>query len=351
MLTGWEEVWLAGLIGLIGGVVLGLAARLSRFCTLGALEDYLYAGSDLRLRMWVLALGTGITTVFLLNWLGFIALEQTVYLDGGWNPIAHVIGGLVFGYGMAIAGNCGFGALARLGGGDLRSFVIVVVLGVSAYVVMSGPLVHLRLWLFPPDLLTAAELPGYAHGLAALTGMPAPLFGMVAGTAFMVLALASRAFRAEPVMVLSAFSIGLSIAATLAATSWLHHRTFGGIDVETFTFAAPVGETILFAMTASGTSISFAVGAVSGVWFGAFLGALFKGLFRWEACDDPRELRRQIFGAAMMGGGAVVASGCSVGQGLSGFSVLAYGAPLTLAAIALGASFGLRQLIHGFARA
>ena len=342
---------MAACIGLAGGIVLGLAARIGRFCTLGALEDYLYAGSDLRMRMWGLALGTAMVTVFALTAGGWIALDQTVYLDGGWNPIAHIVGGLVFGYGMAIAGNCGFGALARLGGGDLRSFVIVVVLGIAAYVVMSGPLAHARIWLFPPDLIETGAMPGYAHLLHGFTGLSPSVFGVIAGLCLMVFTLRSTEFRAERAMIVSALAIGLAVAGALAGTTWLHQQTFGGTPVETFTFAAPVGETILFAMTASGTPVTFAVGAVSGVWLGALLGAVMKGLFRWEACDDPRELRRQIFGAAMMGAGAVVASGCSVGQGLSAFSTLAYGAPLTLAAIVVGAALGLRHLIQGFARA
>ena len=81
------------------------------------------------------------------------------------------------------------------------------------------------------------------------------------------------------------------------------------------------------------------------------IGSLIKGHFRWEACDDPRELRRQIIGATMMGVGAVVALGCSIGQGVSAFSVLAFSAPVTLAAIVVGTMIGLRQLITGFAPA
>ena len=81
---------------------------------------------------------------------------------------------------------------------------------------------------------------------------------------------------------------------------------------------------------------------------GAALGSYSKGHFRWEACEDPRELKRQIFGAALMGPGAILAVGCSVGQGISAFSVLAYSAPVALIAIFLGAAVGLRQLIYGF---
>ena len=105
---------------------------------------------------------------------------------------------------------------------------------------------------------------------------------------------------------------------------------------------------MLYIMTSSGRSLTFGVGSVAGVLAGAFVGSLIKGHFRWEACEDPRELRRQILGATLMGVGAVLALGCTVGQGLSAFSVLAFSAPVTMAAIFLGAAIGLRQLITGF---
>ncbi|CUH43965.1 putative transporter component [Ruegeria atlantica] len=100
-------------------------------------------------------------------------------------------------------------------------------------------------------------------------------------------------------------------------------------------------------MTASGNTFSFAVGSVSGVLIGAFLGSWSKGHFRWEACEDPRELKRQMLGAAIMGPGAIIAVGCSVGQGISGFSLLAYSTPVTFAAIFVGAALGLKQLVSG----
>ena len=104
-------------------------------------------------------------------------------------------------------------------------------------------------------------------------------------------------------------------------------------------------------MTASGNALSFSVGSVLGVVLGAVIGSYSKGHFRWEACEDPRELKRQIFGAALMGPGAILAVGCSVGQGISAFSTLAYSAPVTFLAIFAGAAVGLRQLISGFAPA
>jgi uncharacterized protein len=351
MWIGLSDAYLVACFGLAGGVILGLASRIGRFCTLGAIEDLLYGGSDYRLRMWLLATAMATVSTFALSAGGFVTLDETIYLDGGWNPVASIAGGLVFGYGMAIAGNCAFGSLARLGGGDLRSFVIVLVLGISAYVTLSGPLAGARLMLFPPDLVETGALPGYAHLAEALTGVSAVAAGILLGLAGMAAILASAGFRAERGMVFWGLAVGATVSAALAGTQWVADRSLGAVPVETFTFAAPLGETILFAMTASGSTVSFGIGAVVGVWLGAFLGSLLRGHFRWEACEDPRELRRQILGAGLMGAGAAVAMGCTIGQGVSAMSVLAYGAPLTLVSIILGAALGLRQLIQGFASA
>lgn len=126
---------------------------------------------------------------------------------------------------------------------------------------------------------------------------------------------------------------------------------FEAEPIETHSFAAPIGDTIYYVMTASGNTLSFSVGSVFGVIVGAALGSISRGHFRWEACEDPRELRRQMLGAALMGPGAILAVGCSVGQGISAFSTLAYSAPLAFVAIFAGAAIGLRQLITGFAPA
>ena len=57
MLDTLSEPVIVAWIGLAGGVVLGLAARIGRFCTLGALEDFFYGDSIERLLMWGIAIG------------------------------------------------------------------------------------------------------------------------------------------------------------------------------------------------------------------------------------------------------------------------------------------------------
>jgi uncharacterized membrane protein YedE/YeeE len=349
MWSGLDDAHLVAAIGMIGGIVLGLAARLGRFCTMGAIEDALYGGSDHRLRMWIVAIGTAMVLSFGLMQAGLLEATETPYLGSGWNPVAHVVGGLLFGYGMALAGNCGFGALARLGGGDLRSFVIVLVMGIAAYVTLAGPLAWIRIRAFPEGLVGTDGPAGYAHGLEGVTGIAAPLLGMAIGFAVLAAVLRPVAFRAERAMIGWGASVGAAVAFAWWGTQWVRTESLGAVPVESFTFAAPLGESILYWMTASGSTLSFGVGSVAGVWIGAFAGSLYRGHFRWEACEDPRELRRQILGAALMGMGAVLAFGCTIGQGVSAISLLSYGAPLTLAGIFAGAAIGLRQLIQGFA--
>ncbi len=342
-----SEAQAAALIGLIGGIALGLAARIGRFCTLGAIEDALYSSDDRRLRMWGVAIGVAVIGAHLAMGSGVFDATQTAYLDQVWNPIPSVIGGLIFGYGMALSGNCGYGALARLGGGDLRSLVIVIVMGLSAYVVMSGPLALTRVWLFPVEE-GAANPQGLSIFLEERMGVPLTVTGLIVGVAILVVALSSREMRASKGHIFWGTVVGLAVVSGWVGTNWIAQTGFGLEPIETHTFAAPIGDTIYYGMTASGNTVSFSVGSVLGVVIGAALGSYSKGHFRWEACEDPRELRRQIGGACLMGAGAILAVGCSVGQGISAFSLLAYSAPVALVSIFIGAALGLRHLIAGY---
>lgn len=343
------DATLVAIIGFLAGLGLGLAARVGRFCTLGAIEDALYGSSDIRMRMWAVAIGVAVIGTFGLVSAGLLDPETSFYLNNGWNPVAHIAGGLIFGYGMALSGNCGYGVLARVGGGDLRAFVIVLVIAIAAYSVISGPFAALRVRIFPEGVLGTGAPAGFAHLLSGATGLSPASLGIFIGAAILAAALAPARMRADRTAVLWSVVVGLSIVAGWAGTAFVAERSFGAVPVESHTFSAPLGDTVLYVMLASGLKLSFGVGSVAGVLAGAFIGSRHRGHFRWEACEDPRELRRQIGGATLMGAGGAIAIGCSVGQGLSAFSLLAFSAPLTLAAIMVGAWLGLRQLIHGFA--
>ncbi|WP_200833929.1 YeeE/YedE family protein [Tabrizicola flagellatus] len=336
---------LAALVGLAGGLVLGLAARLGDFCTLGALESAAYGGDQTRLRLWGIVLGVAILATQFGAMAGLIDLSATFYHSLEWNALGSVLGGLVFGYGMALAGNCGFGALVRFGGGDLRSLVVVVVMGIFGFIALSGPLAPLRVLLFPQPEATGPQ--GIVHDLGQL-GMPPVLVIACIALFFLAWALAHRDLRQSPRQIAWGVAAGLAVAWCFMGTTWLAAESLGEVAVEGPSFTAPVGRTLIFLMTSTAGGITFSVGSVVGVMVGSLIGSTIRGMFRWEACEDPRELGRQVGGAALMGIGGVVAMGCSVGQGVTGFATLAWSGPVTIAAIAAGALLGLRRLIAGF---
>ena len=340
------EALMGTLIGFAGGILLGLAARIGRFCTLGAIEDALYGQSNNRLRMWGTAIGIAVLLVHLALAQGLISTSNSYPLTVPFMPLLTVFGGLLFGLGMAFSGNCGFGALARLGGGDLRSFVIVLVMGVSAYVTLGGPLSPLRIWLV--ELLSVQPTTAsFSALLSSSTGMPPSYIGLLLGAGVFGFSVWNRAFWEEKGNVIWGALVGLSVASGWIGTHLIAQVGFSGLRPVSHGFTAPVGSTILYFMTSSGQTLNFGIGSVCGVWAGALTGSLMKGHFRLEACEDPRELQRQITGAVMMGIGGVLAVGCSVGQGISAMALLSINAPLALSSIFIGAYFGLNHLISG----
>ena len=330
---------LAAIVGLIGGLALGLAARLGNFCTLGALEMAIFGQDQRRLRLWGVVLGVAIAGTWIGASVGGIDVAGTFYHQIAWNPVASVAGGLVFGYGMALAGNCGFGALVRFGGGDLRSLVVVVVMAIFGFATLAGPLAPLRQALFAQDPATGPQ------GVQALTGAATLLAALAIAAALILWALAHGPLRRARAELAWGGVAGLSVVWVFWGLSWLNDQSLGAIQIEGPSFTVSTGRTLIWLMTSTAGGVSFSVGSVLGVLIGAFAGSLWRGRFRWEACEDPRELGRQVGGAALMGVGGVVALGCSLGQGLSAFATLAWSAPVTLAAISLGAYLGLRNLI------
>lgn len=339
MLTGMQ----AAMAGLVGGLMLGAGAQASGFCTLAALETALFGSDWRRLHIWGIVLGVAILGTQLGSSWGLVDIGNTIYHSFVWNPVASILGGLIFGYGMAMAGNCGFGALVRAGGGDIRSLVIVVVLGIASFFTLSGPLAYLREALFPLEIQTEeAGITAFFHHWLGI--LPETTATIISAT-LIAWGLSHSGIRRSSKVLLFSVLTGLSVVWCFAATTAIHRASMGGIFVEGPSFSAPVGRTILYFMTSSGNLPSFSVGLVTGTFLGGAIGAFLMGSFRWEACDDPRELGRQMGGAVLMGVGGVVAVGCSIGQGLSAFAVLSWSAPITLLAICIGAYHGLTRLL------
>lgn len=339
-----EDAATLALGGLCCGLVLGAAARAGRFCIMGAVEDWVLGRDTRRFRMIALAAATAIAGTALLTAAGWLDPGETRYLRT-FAPGLSVVGGLMFGVGMALVGTCGFGALARAGGGDLRALVLACVIGISAYALAAGPLSPLLAALSGGEPgLPAGSL---ADSLGDLSGVPALWLSLGLASALAATALSDAGFRASMRHVGWAMAVGLAVVAAWAVTANVARTGFLAEPVEALSFVMPIGDTLRDAMTGGSRLPDFGVSVVLGVVLGAALASRATGDARWEACDDARELRRQILGAALMGVGGVLAVGCTIGQGLSALSVLAPSAPLVILAILLGARGGLLWLVGG----
>jgi uncharacterized membrane protein YedE/YeeE len=334
------------LLGLVLGVALGFVARRGRFCTLGAIEDAVYGKDTRRLRTWLLAAAIAIIGVHLLESAGQLDLSRSIYTGARIEWGGALIGGLLFGIGMALVGTCGFGTLLRLGGGDLKSLVAFLVMALTAMMTMRGVTglarVH-SLELMSYDV--AGSLSQRVPDLLGLTGATGRLFPFAVAIALGGVA-CTVGFLRSGWSVATGIAIGLIVVLGWWATGSVGYDPFDTRRVESFSFVAPLGETLLYLMLASGLRPDFPVGAVLGVIVGAFLAAKSEGHFRWEAPDDAREMKRHLLGAFLMGFGGIAALGCTIGQGITGVSTLAIGSFIAIGAIIAGARLGLYVLVE-----
>ena len=342
--------WLLPLAGGLTGIAIGAAARADRFCTLAALERFWYANDSSGIRTWVLAATVALICTQAMMLTGVVDLQSSFYLNASFGWTGAILGGLAFGFGMALVGTCGFGALVRLGGGSLRSLVVLIVLGLSALVAQRGLIAQLRVAVvdnLAVDLGFAGDQ-SIGSLVSAVLGSDAhlPVAILVAGL-LLIWVFAPAAYRRQHRHIVTACIIGLGIAVGWLVTYWGSRHAFEPVQLEAGSFVVPVGDTLLQAITYTGVLPDYGVGLVIGVGLGAALVAWRKKDVRWEACDDARELGRHIVGAFLMGTGGVFAMGCTIGQGVTAASVLAVSAPVVAISIAIGARLGLAYLVEG----
>ncbi|BBO05309.1 MULTISPECIES: YeeE/YedE family protein [Bradyrhizobium] len=334
--------------GLAAGAVLGVAGRAGRFCTLAMLEDAFFGSDFRRLKSFALAAAVALLATQALAAFGIVDLSRSIYLTASIGLGGAIIGGLMFGVGMALVGTCGFGTLVRVGGGDLRAIVVFLVLGLSALATMRGITGMLRLMLIEPLSVRLPE--GSTQTLTSLLGAGSAMRAILVvaiSAALAFWALADGRLIRSPRLLASGLTVGAAIAFGWFATGWLADDEFDPARVSSLSFVAPLGDAILYVATFSGARLNFGIGSVAGVVAGSFAAAMLARGFRWEACDDARELKRHMIGALLMGIGGIMSMGCTIGQGLSALSTLAVSAPVTMLAIACGARLGLEFTMTG----
>ena len=357
------------LIVVLGGFVLafifGVVANRSNFCIMGAVSDAVNMQHWGRVRLWMLALAVAIVGTNVLYLTGSIDLAKSIYHRPTLPWLSLLVGGALFGVGMTLAGGCPNKNLLRLGGGSLRSLIVLVILAITAYMTLKGLFAEFRVVYLDPVAVDLAGLGLKQASIGALFsrlgGLPVAA-GLTAATAvcavgLLVFVFKDREFRSEPVQIASGVVLGLLVVAGWFVTG---HLGFGespetledvyfatnSRTLESLSFVAPMAYSLemLLLWTDKSLRMSFGIASVIGVALGALVEARFSGRFRWEGFASLQDLRQNLAGAALMGFGGITAMGCTIGQGLSGLSSLAIGSLIAVAGIVSGSAATMKWL-------
>ena len=342
----------------IGGLGIGFAfgwiVNRTNFCTMGSISDFVSFGDFRRFRSWVLAAAVATLGSQLLHAFDVVSLPRSMYLTTNLNWLGHLLGGLVFGFGMVLAGGCASKNLARAGGGDLRSLITILVVGVFSYMTIGGLLGPIRNWLERATTFDLSILKLRTQSLGAVVGWPMDFavastdaaVAVVIGAGALAYCFRDEGFRNSPTHVWSGIGIGLCVIAGWALTGLafdeLSDRPTSPISL---TFVRPTGDALEWLQRfTAGRVPSFAVATVLGALLGAFAAAWGMGRFRVTTYSSASDTVRNLVGAGMMGVGGVMALGCTIGQGITGISTLAIGSFITFGAIVIGGILGIRYL-------
>ncbi|WIW48384.1 YeeE/YedE family protein [Bradyrhizobium sp. 62B] len=332
------------LAGLGIGLVYGAVGLLSGFCLMSSMRGWLAEGDGRLVRTYALAIAVAIAASQFLAGNGMVDLGKTIYLQPSFSVPVLFIGGLLFGYGMVLSNGCGSRALVLLGRGNLRSFVVVVVLAIAAQMTLKGLIAPARIALVQASQTTvnANSLPSLLATLGLTEALSRALATVTIVVALMLFAFAHPAFRRSPGQIVAGIIVGLLVAGGWYVTGWLGADDFNPIPVTSLTFIVPIADSLQYAMLSTGLTLNFGIATVAGVFVGSLATALATGRFKLEGYSSPRHMLRSGTGAALMGIGGVMAFGCSIGQGLTGVSTLALGSFVAIAGILLGTAAGLR---------
>jgi len=330
--------------GLPIGLVFGAVGLLSGFCLLSSLRGLWGNGDERLVRTYALAIAVAIAATQLLVLGGYVDLDKSIYLQPTFSAPLMFAGGLLFGYGMVLSNGCASRALVLLGRGNLRSFVVIVTLGIAAQMTLKGLIAPARLAVLQATqgAPNVVSLPALLQTIG-LNATGARILALVAiSGALTVFACSHAAFRKSWGQIAAGAIIGLLVAGGWFATGFIGADEFNPAPLTSLTFVAPIADSVQYVMLSTGSTLNFGIAVVAGVLAGSFVTALLTNRLKWEGYTSPRHMLRSISGAVLMGSGGALALGCSVGQGLTGVSTLALASFLAITGIMLGAAAGLR---------
>ena len=367
--------------GFIIAFVLGLVANKTHFCTMGAVSDWVNMSHTGRLRAWGLAIAIALLGVITLESLGLINLNTTYppYRNGQLIWAENLLGGILFGIGMTIAGGCGNKCLVRLGAGNLKSVFVFLIIAIISYYMLNpfpGSDQTLYSLLFYPWIKPLAIEVGNSQDLGTLIAGEANavtarlIIGLILGASLIAWAFTSKDFRSSRDFALGGLGVGLCVLVAWYVTSKIGVNVDGevypltqyysewdmladselrkpalgaALSAQSFTFINPMGQAFGYALNSfDKTLLTFGIMACFGVAAGSLVWALITRSFKWEWFASMQDVVNHVIGAILMGCGGVLAMGCTIGQGITGVSTLALGSFIALAGLIFGSALTMK---------
>lgn len=355
----WMVLAATGLVSALFGAIM----HRTHFCTMGAVSDAVIMGSNDRLRQWALALAVATLGFGGLTLAGLITPLHSVYAFPRIYWLSSITGGLLFGWGMVLASGCGAKSLVRLGGGNLKSLLVLMAMGLSALMTLKGILAYPRVHVMETIFWEPAQGVFLSQWLSHFMGVELINSVFMASIVSFAL-LCAWVFKERTFFSLSNVFAGISVGAVIVCV-WFISGVIGHVmehpetleefyvatlsrKMESLSLTAPValGLDALLYFTDGTKRFTLGMASVVGIFSGAWLSSVVAGSFKVESFQNARDFMRHFLGGCMMGIGAVLAMGCSIGQGLSGMSTLSLSSFLATAAMLLGAFLAIQRELH-----
>lgn len=364
-------------------LILGVVVNKTNFCTMGAVSDLVNMGDSGRLRAWILAATVALIGVMLLEAMGRVDLSSTLppYRGSEFMWGRYILGGLLFGIGMTFASGCGNKTLIRIGGGNIKSVFVFVVIAVIAYY-MVDPYKELSATWYQTyfSWLSAASVSlstpqDMGSIVANWFGADALTMRLIIGAIVAAIALRyifrSEDFRKNADNIMAGVVIGIIVMLAWYFTSNVSITSDDGpvkmtqfygewdmlmdseagkpkngstnLQAQSFTFISPIGQMFGYASSSFQSAfLTFGVVSVLGVIFGSLLWSLITRSFRIEWFNTFKDFYMHMIGAVLMGFGGVLGLGCTVGQGITGVSTLALGSFMVFISIVFGSALTMK---------
>ncbi|HRJ52837.1 MAG TPA: YeeE/YedE family protein [Candidatus Thiothrix moscowensis] len=330
LLEQFDTGEMSALIGLAIGLTFGIFAQQSRFCLRAACVEFWRGQTGKKFSIWLLAFAAAMIGTQYFIGTGAIDTGQIRQLNNAGSMSGAIIGGLMFGAGMVLAGGCASRLLVLSATGNMRTMVAGLVVTIVAQASLRGGLSPVReeissWWLVDGSSRSFAQwLPPYG--------------GLMLGVGLLVVALwLAKRHEVSKWWSFAAVITGLSVAMGWALTSWQASNSFDLVAVKSVSFTGPSADTLMGLINQPHLPLSFDVGLIPGVFLGALLAALLTREFKWQKFTNDSGFTRFFIGAALMGFGGMLAGGCAVGAGVTGGAVLLITAWVALFSMWIGA--------------